>query len=79
MAQYLIALCHFFHTIYLQGQHVYHFLFFTPKSSQQVYESTGQQVFGGMMRPKGPLGVCLGLLWVCLGQKGPIDGPKHPI
>ena len=25
MAQYLIALCHFFHTIYLQGQHVYHF------------------------------------------------------
>lgn len=26
MAQYLIALCHFFHTIYLQGQLVYHSL-----------------------------------------------------
>ena len=25
MAQDLIALCHFFHTIYLQGQLVYHY------------------------------------------------------
>ena len=31
------------------------------------------------MRPKslGLLWARLGLPWVCLGQKGPIDGPKH--
>ena len=29
------------------------------------------------MRPKSLFGSDLGLHWVCLGQKGPIDGPKH--
>ncbi len=41
-----------------------------PQQSQQVNKSTSQRVFEGLMRPKSLFGSDL-------GQKGPIEGPKH--
>ena len=46
---------------------------------QQVYESTGQQANKPTSQQVNEFSeVWWGRrVWVCLGQKGPIDGPKH--